>query len=71
MTHKKQFWEDCLPVGGTHIAAGQAGVLLVKIKTTLEKFTKNCLLWEGPHGTAENRIPFPKRTEERFLEITN
>lgn len=55
MTHAKQFWEDCIPMGGTHVAAGWAG-LLFKIRTTVQKFTENCLLSEGPHDRAE-KIP--------------
>lgn len=67
MTHEKQLWENYLPVGGTRIAAGQAGLPLMKIKTTLEKFTENCPLWGAPHGTADkNRTPFPNQTGDFF-----
>lgn len=44
----------------------QAGLLLVEVKTMLEKFAENYLPREGSHGTAEETL-FLKHTEERFL----
>lgn len=65
-------WENGLAVGGTHIAAGRVGLLLMKVKTMLEKFTEECLPWGGPHGTAQkNQTPFPKRIEERFFFLNS
>lgn len=50
--------------------AGWAGQLLMKIRNTLEKSTKNCLPWEGPHHITE-KTPLPRQIEERFLEAIN
>ena len=42
----QQFWEDCLPVEATHLAAGAAGLLLMR--PTLRKFTEDCLPGRDP-----------------------
>lgn len=56
-----------MPVGGTHITAGWAGLLRPKIRAMSEKFTEDCLSWEEPHGIAEE-IPFPKQTNQKKLK---
>lgn len=68
MAHTTYFGKTILPVEGTHTTAGQVGLLLMNIRTTLEKLTENCLPWEGPHYITEE-ILLPKWTEERFLEV--
>lgn len=63
---KNSCGKTALPMGGTHIAAHWAGLPLVKIRTTFEKFTENGLPWEGPPSVTEES-PFPKQTKEKIF----
>lgn len=56
--------KTALPVVGTHIVGGLVGLLLVKIRTTLEKFKERCLLWEKPHNVAEEPPPSPSKLKK-------
>lgn len=37
-----------------------------EIGTMLENFTESCLLWEGPHGIAEERLFYLSKLKKNF-----
>lgn len=59
----QQFWEDCLPVGGTLVAAVLARLLLMRLDT-LEKFTENWIPWDGSHSIVQGITPLPEWTDD-------
>lgn len=65
MTHTCSFGKTALPVGGTHVTAGWAGLILVKLETRWRSAQRTVSCGKEPMAEQKKETPLPEGTEER------